>query len=129
MEFDLEEMSIWINYAGLIDNDLFVDAFEVNLSGLKRLSASYSLDYDRVDSSTLDKIKDIIKNIHRTPGLSIPEMFNDVMGYHIDYFEDEDVLRLTINIVEESMGYLPSIPAISDLFKQILSSVGIVKTH
>ena len=68
---------------------------------------------------------DIIKNIHKTPGLSIPDVFNDVMEHHVDFIEDEDFLKLTIDIVEESMGYLPSIPAISDLFKQILNSAGI----
>lgn len=125
MEFDLDEMSIWINYAGLTESDLYVDDIDVNLSGLKRLSASYSLNYDRVDSSALEKIKDIIKNIHKTPGLSIPDVFNDVMEHHVDFIEDEDFLKLTIDIVEESMGYLPSIPAISDLFKQILNSAGI----
>lgn len=125
MEFDLDEMSIWINYAGLTESDLYVDDIDVNLSGLKRLSASYSLNYDRVDSSALEKIKDIIKNIHKTPGLSIPDVFNDVMEHHVDFVEDEDFLKLTIDIVEESMGYLPSIPAISVLFRQILNSAGI----
>jgi hypothetical protein len=46
------------------------------------------------------------------------------MEHHVDFIEDEDFLKLTIDIVEESMGYLPSIPAISDLFKQILNSAG-----
>ena len=47
------------------------------------------------------------------------------MEYHVDFEEDEDFPRLKIDIVEESIGYLPSIPAISALFKQILNSAGI----
>lgn len=125
MEFDLDEMSIWINYAGLTESDLYVDAIDVTLSGLKRLSASYTLELDRVDNSALEKMHDIIKNIHETPSINLPD-FYDVMQHHVDFIEeDEEFGKLTIDIVEESIGYLPSIPLISDLFKQILSSAGI----
>ena len=69
---------------------------------------------------------DIVKNLHETPGIKLPGFFYDVMQHQVDFIEeDDDFGRITIDIVEESMGSLPSMPVISDLFKQILDSAGI----
>lgn len=39
MEIDLDDNRIWIYYEGLIGNNLWVDSFDVTLSGLKSLTA------------------------------------------------------------------------------------------
>jgi len=125
MEIDLEEMRIWVNYDALKVCDLYVDSFDLTLTGLQRLTATYLLDVEKVDETALERIREIVDNFSDIEGLELPEAFHDIMDFSVDVVDEDDFLRLNVDITEESLDYLPSLPAISELFKQILEKAGI----
>jgi len=124
MQFDLDEMSIWINYAGLLGSELLVDELDVTLSGLKRLIATHLIENKKIDDAALASLDDLTKDVGY---LDLPEGFYDLEDYSIEFIEDDDYSRLEIYVAGESLEDLPAIPEISDMMKQILSKVGILE--
>jgi len=125
MDIDLDEMRIWVNYDALRGCDLYVHSFDVTLTGLPRLTATYLMDVEKVDETALLRMKEIADNINDIEGLELPEAFLDIMEFSVDVVDEDEFLYLNVDIVEESLPYLPTIPAISEVIKQIMERAGV----
>ena len=125
MEFDLDEMRIWVYFEAFRDCELYVDSFDLTLTGLQRITATYLVDVEKVDDATVDRIIDIAQDIGWSEGLELPESFYDIMDSSIDVVDEDEFLRLNIDITEENINYLPTIPDISEVFKQIMEKAGV----
>lgn len=125
MEIDLDEMSIWVYFDALRGCDLYVHSFDLTLTGLQRLTATYLVDVDKVDDDAVDRIIDFDQVIGWKEGLELPESFHDVMDSSIAVVDVNEFLRLNIDITEEFINYLPTIPDISEVFKRILEKAGV----
>jgi hypothetical protein len=124
MEIDLDDNRIWIYYHALDGSNLFVDSFDVTLTGLKSLSADCIIQVDEDDYETLDKVKEHAMKVSESSEL--PEEFYDLDFWEIDILaQDETSICLRADFSEESLEYLPSIPVISELFEKILTSAGV----
>jgi len=128
MEIDLDDNSIWINYEGLIGSNLFVDSFDVTFSGLKRLTADCLVNVDEEDYETLGLVEEHARRIERASE-ELPEEFRDLDPWEISILaQGETSICLRAHFSEESLGYLPSIPAISEFFENVLASAGVSRS-
>ena len=122
MEIDLDENSIWINYDALLGSNLFVDSFDVTFSGLKSLTADCIIEVDEDDDTILGKIEEHAMRIRRTSS-ELPEEFLDLDPWEFFVLEQDEIsICLRVEFSEESLGYLPSIPVISEFFEKVLVS-------
>jgi hypothetical protein len=128
MEIDLDDDSIWINYEGLIGSNLFVDSFDITFSGLKSLTADCLVEVDEDDDGTLGQVEEHARRIKRTLE-ELSEEFRDLDPWEIFVLaQDEASICLRIHFSEESLGSLPSIPAISEFFENVLASAGVSRS-
>lgn len=129
MEIDLDDNSIWINYQGLMGSTLFVDSFDVTFTGLKRLEAECYIPIEEDDDETVWKVEEHAKRIQSTYD-KLPEKFRDLDPWEISVSsQDETRFCLSANFSEESISYLPSIPALSEFFETVLKSAGVKRAY
>ena len=62
MEINLDEKSMWILFVALRGCDLYVDEFDVTLTGLARLTATYLVDIEKGDGTALRNERDCQKH-------------------------------------------------------------------
>jgi len=128
MDIKLDDNSIWINYDGLIGSDLYVDVFDVTLTGLKRLTADCIFDADEDDYKAPDRVKEHAQRIKRTRK-ELPKELHDLDPWKVDLLPDENTsYRIRAYFSEEYLGCLPPIPAISEYFEKILKSAEIKRS-
>lgn len=128
MSIDLDDNRIWIYYEALVNSNLFVDSFDVTFTGMKRLTADYIVVVDEGDDKTLDQLEEHAMIIRHTSS-ELPEEFRDLDPWEIFVLaQDETSICLRVDFSEESLGYLPSIPVISEFFEKILVSAGVTKS-
>ena len=128
MTLDLYDNSIWIYYDSFVGSNLFVDSFDVTFTGLKRLTADCIVEVEEDDFETLDQVKEHAMKTRRT-SRKLPEEFRDLDPWEIDVLAlDETNICLRVHFSEESYEYLPSIPAISTFFENVLTSAGVSKS-
>ncbi|MFX0133133.1 MAG: hypothetical protein ACFFDN_05765 [Candidatus Hodarchaeota archaeon] len=124
MEIDLDEKGMWINYSAVQGCDLYVDSFDVTLNGLARITATYILEIEKIGDTALERIVEIANNIKEVEDLKLPETFYE-MEFSVEIEGDDKFQNLTVDITEESLYYLPTIPVISKIIKQILEKAGV----
>jgi hypothetical protein len=125
ISIDLDEGYTWINFVALRGSKLYIESFDVTITALVRLTVSHLVEMEKIDDTSLSRLYEIAENIHRFEEITPPESFLDLMEFSLDIIEDDEYLELTIDITEESFHYLPMIPDISELFKQILQNAGV----
>jgi hypothetical protein len=122
MEIDLDDNSIWISYDDHIGSNLFVDSFDVTLSGLKSLTADCIIEVVEDDYETLGHIEEQAKRIKRS-SKELPEELRNLDPWEIFVLaQDEFSICLRAHFSEENTENLPSIPAISELFETVLAA-------
>jgi len=127
MEIDLDDNSIWINYQGLMGSNLLVDSFDVIFTGLKRLETECTVEVDEDDNETMWKVEEHANRIQSILD-ELPEEFRDLDPWEVSVSsEDVTSFCLKADFVEDSVSYLPSIPAISEFFEKVLKSAGVNK--
>ena len=127
MEIDLDDNSIWINYQGLMGSNLLVDSFDIFITGLKRLETECTVEVDEDDDETMWKVEEHANRI-RSILDELPEGFRELDHWEVSVSsEDVTSFCLKADFVEESVSYLPSIPAISEFFEKVLKSAGVTK--
>ena len=128
MIIDLDDNSIWIYYDALLGCNLFVDSFDVTFSGLKSLTADCIVDVDEDDDTTLGQVEEHGMRIRRTSS-ELPEEFRDLDPWEFSVLpQGMTSICLRVHFSEPSLGYLPSIPAISEFFEKVLVSAGVSKS-
>ena len=125
MTIDLDDNSIWIYYVRLQGSNLFVDSYDVTFTGLKSLTADCILHVDEDDYETLGRIEEHALRI-RSTGEELPEEFRDLDPWDVFVLaQDETSICLRVDFSEESLGWMPSIPAISEFFEKVLKNAGV----
>jgi len=126
MEINLDDNRMWFSYAGFQGSPLFVDSIEVTFSGLKTLFADCLFEVDGYDDyETVKQVEEHARRIKRIKK-ELPEEFRDLDPWEISILEqDETMSSLRVRFSEETIDYLPSIPAVSEFFEKVLKSAGI----
>jgi len=125
MEIDLDDNRIWIYYGSLRGSNLLVDSFDVTFTGLKSLTADCIVNVDEDDYDTWGQVEEHAMRIRRTHE-ELPEEFRDLDPWEVFVLaQDETSIGLRVHFSEPSLGYLPSIPAISEFFEKVLASAGV----
>ncbi|MBA7600808.1 hypothetical protein ES703_07868 [subsurface metagenome] len=128
MTIDLDDNSIWINYNGLIGSNLCVDAFDVTLTGLKRLTADCTIHVDEDNYETSERVQEHAQRIRRTQK-ELPEEFHNLDPWEVDVLvDDETSFILRAYFSEDFWGYLPPIPSISEFFEKVLASAEVSRS-
>jgi len=128
MEIDLDDNRIWIYYDALRGSNLFVDSFDVTFTGLKSLTADCIVDVAEDDHETLGRVEEHAMRIRRT-SKELSEEFRDLDPWDVFVLaQDETSICLRVHFSEESLGWVPSIPAISKFFEKILVSAGVSRS-
>lgn len=119
LDINLDEISMWISFSAMNGCDLHVHSFDISLTGLARLEATYPMDVKKDADLVFSRLKDIVDNVRDS--IELPASFQDMMDFDIDIDkEDENSLTLRVDITEETLDHLPLISDISDLFFKIL---------
>ena len=85
------------------------------MTGLKRLTADCIIHVDKDDYETSERVQEHAQRIRRTQK-ELPEEFHNLDPWEVDVLvDDETSFTIRAYFSEESVGYLPSIPAISVL--------------
>ena len=128
MTLDLYDNSIWIHYNGQTGNKLFVHSFDVTFTALASLSAEYMVEVEEEDDETIWKVEEHANRIQASYD-ELPEEFRNLDPWEISVSSDDATyFYLKVDFSEPSLDYLPSIPAISQLFEKILASAGVSKS-
>lgn len=122
MDINFDEMSVWISFEALTGCDLYVHSFDISLMGLARLEATYHVEIEKVDDLAIRRMRNIVDNVRES--IDLPDSFQD-LEFVVDIDEYEESIILRVDITEESLDYLPLVPDISILFKQILDKSGL----
>jgi hypothetical protein len=113
---DLDENTMWFFYAALLDCNLQINNFYVQINpGLKYLDTKSYIDFEKVNDKSLEKLDKLIESV------KVPEEFYELEDYKIEI--DEDGLK--IECTAESLSYLPSVKKLSEFVKQIFKKAGI----
>jgi len=123
MDINFDKMSLWISFEALTGCDLYVHSFDISLMGLVRLEATYHVEIEKVDDLAIRRMRNIVDNVRES--IDLPDSFQDLMEFVVDIDEYEESIILGVDITEESLDYLPLVPDISILFKQILDKSGL----
>lgn len=109
----------------VIGSNLFVDSFDVTFTGLKSLTADCLVEVDEEDDETLGLVEEHARRIERASE-ELPEEFRDLDPWEIFVLpQGETFICLRAHFSEPSLGYIPSIPAISEFFENVLASAGV----
>jgi len=118
--FNIDEHDLWFHCCALKGCNLQVDDFFIHLEPGGETLTTYSyIEIKNASKEELKKLKNLIRQIEA------PEEFDEVDSFEATIEEAEGLLTLRIDLIAESIVYLPKINEISRFAKQTFEQVGI----
>lgn len=119
-EIKLDEEYMWFYYSALGGCNLYVDTFDITIErGLRTLTTYSHIEVNEVNKQILEKLKKLVQSIEE------PYEFADSLeDFNIEIEETEQIWTLQIDLVAESLAYLPSVNRVSEFVKQMFKKAG-----